>query len=112
MTLPRRFRSAGFALLITLLAALLAGCLWIEVDAGAGTAWSFAQPGQSNAGLLVLWLAYAACGPACVLAATVRTRARVPAIGERILRIEKWGIAVSLPLAILGLYVAAVHSVI
>ncbi len=112
MTLPRFLRPAGFALMLTLLAAILASCLWIEVDAGVGTAWSFAQPGQANGGLLVLWFAYAACGPVWVLAATVRTRPQAAAIGRRILRIEKWGIAAALPLAVAGLFIAAGQTVI
>lgn len=103
---------AGRAVLALLLTPVLVVSLWIEVIAGTGTAWAFYQPGQANDALLALWTAFAACGPVTVLTTTIRTRSRLPGMTSRVLRIEKWGLIVVLPLAFAGLVIVAMQSMI
>jgi hypothetical protein len=103
---------ADRAVLALLLAPVLVVSLWIEVIAGTGTAWAFAQPGQANDAVLALWMAFAACGPVTVLTATVRTRSRLPGRISRVLRIEKCGLIVAFPLAFVGLFIIAMQSTI
>jgi hypothetical protein len=103
---------AGRAVLALLLVPVLAVSMWIEVIAGTATAWAFYQPGQANDALLTLWMAFAACGPVTVLTTTIRARSRWPGMTSRVLRIEKWGLIVVLPLAFAGLVIVAMQSMI
>jgi hypothetical protein len=104
---PARSRALALALVPVLVVSL-----WIEVIAGTGTAWAFAQPGQTNSPLLSLWMAFAGAGPATVVAITIGTRSRLPSMTGRILRIEKWGLIVAVPLSLIGIWIIAVQSVI
>jgi hypothetical protein len=102
-------RSIGLALV---LAPVLVAFLWIEVIAGTGTAWGFAQPGRTNWALFALWMAFAAAGPAALAATTIRTRSRLRSLTGRILSIEKWGLIVVVPLGLIAVVTIAEQSVI
>lgn len=102
-------RSIGLALI---LAPVLIVSLWIEVIAGTGTAWGFAQPGQTNWTLVTVWMAFAAAGPATIVVATILTRSPLPSVTGRVLRIEKWGLLVVVPLGFIAMLTIAAQSVI
>jgi hypothetical protein len=102
-------RSVGLAVI---LAPVLIVSLWIEVIAGTGTAWGFAQPGHTNWTLFAVWMAFAAAGPVTVVVATILTRTRLPSVTGRVLRIEKWGLIVVAPLGFIGILTIAAQSVI
>jgi hypothetical protein len=87
---------------VILLALFLALCLWIEVIAGTGNAWDYVQPGYSNPGAVSAWMAFAVLGPAVVVVTVIRTRRRPYGIANRALHIEKWGLLVAIPLALLA----------
>ena len=103
--------SAGRAVLALALAPVLVASLWLEVTAGTGTAWSYSRPGQSDAALLALWLAYAFAGPLVILVVTIRIRSRLPGITRRVLLIEKWGLIVAIPLGIMAIAIVAPYSI-
>jgi hypothetical protein len=96
-----RTRPAGRSVLALLLAPVLVASLWLEVVAGTQAVWYYVQPGQTSYAWLALATALAWCGPATVVAMTTRTRSRLPGVTERILRIEKWGLIVTLPLELI-----------
>jgi hypothetical protein len=102
-------RSIGLALV---LAPVLIVSLWVEVIAGTGTAWGFAQPGQTNWTLFAVWMAFAAAGPATVVVATILTRSQLPSVTGRVLRIERWGLIVVVPLGFIAMLTIAARSVI
>jgi hypothetical protein len=104
--------SARSVALALILAPVLMVSLWIEVIAGTGTAWGFAQPGQTNWTLFAVWMAFAAAGPATVVVATILTRSRSPGVTGRVLRIEKWGLVVVVPLGFIAMLAIAAQSVI
>jgi hypothetical protein len=94
------------AVLALLLAPVLAACLWLQAIYGSLIVYSIVTdpPGLRTYGLLMLFMVLAASGPAAVLAATIRTRSRLPGITSRILRIEKRGITVALSLELVFVF--------
>jgi hypothetical protein len=94
------------------LAPVLIVSLWIEVIVGTGTAWGFAQPGQTNWTQFAVWMAFAAAGPATVVVATILTRSQLPSMTGRVLRIERWGLLVVVPLSFIAMLTIAAQSVI
>jgi small-conductance mechanosensitive channel len=102
----------GRFVLALVLAPLLVACLWAEVIAGTGNAWDYAQVGQVNYPLFAVSMGFALCGPLVVVATTIRTRPRISNITSRVLRIEKWGLAIGFPLGLVGLFVTVAQSAV
>jgi hypothetical protein len=95
------------AVLALLLAPVLAAGLWVEAIFGSNVVYGIVTdpPGLRTYGLGALGLVLAAAGPAAVVAATIRTRSRLPGVTSRILRIEIWGITVALSLEFAFLFI-------
>jgi hypothetical protein len=106
-------RTYGTAAALTL-APLLAFCLWCDAIAGSGIAWDSRQPGQRSVAGVLAGFILSILLPVVVLATTARAREHVHGGGivNRALRIEKWGLAVGLPLTLLALIPIAAGSVI
>jgi hypothetical protein len=96
------------------LAPLLAFCVWCDAIAGSGTAWNNLQPGQESILGVLAGFTVSLLLPVVVLATMARSRGDAGGRGivNRALRIEKWGLAVGLPLTLLALIPIAAGSVI
>jgi len=96
------------------LAPVLAFCMWCNAIAGSGTAWNATQPGERSLAWVLAGFALSALLPVVVLITMVRSRGHAHGSGivDRTLRIEKWGLAVGLPLTLLALVPIAAGSVI
>jgi hypothetical protein len=96
------------------LAPVLAFCLWCNAIAGSGAAWNAVQPGQRSVAWVLAGFAFSALLPAVVLVTLGHSQGHVHGGGtvNRALRIEKWGLLVGLPMALLALVPLAAGSVI
>jgi hypothetical protein len=96
------------------LAPVLAFCLWCNAIAGSGAAWNAVQPGQRSVAWVLAGFAFSALLPVVVLVIMVRSRGHAHGGGmvNRALRIEKWGLLVGVPMALVAVVPFAAGSVI
>jgi hypothetical protein len=106
---PRGRGGNGCALV---LAPALFVSLWLEVSGGTGETWNNLQTGQFDLWAALFHVLFAFAGPIAVVVTTLRCRSNREHVVRRIVHIEKWGLAVSCPFAIIGFLAMAAAAII